>query len=102
MFSLSTEPLDPARLKQGLPDPTAGAIATFEGAVRNHNEGKSVTRLQYEGDADLAANVAGGPAEKAKDAARWPTQLCRLLAAGCEEVTRRRPQEYNQEEKPNT
>ena len=50
--------------------------------------------------ADLAANVAGRPAEKAKDAARWPMPLCRLLAAGCEEVIRRRLQEAKKKKRP--
>ena len=33
-----------------------GAVACFEGVVRNHNDGRDVTRLQYEGAPDLAAN----------------------------------------------
>lgn len=47
-FHLSASPLDPAALKQLLLDPHAGACVTFEGWVRDHNEGQQVTRLEYE------------------------------------------------------
>ena len=36
----------------------------------------------------LGAREAGAPAEKAKDAARWPLRLCQGLAKGCEDVLR--------------
>ena len=46
MFSISREILDPEALKMSRPD--CGALVTFEGWVRNHNEGKAVTSLEYE------------------------------------------------------
>lgn len=48
MFTLINKPLDAASLKQGLARPDAGACVTFEGWVRDHNEGQRVTRLEYE------------------------------------------------------
>lgn len=48
-FSLSPEPIDVNALRRGLEDPAAGACATFEGWVRNENEGRTVVRLDYEG-----------------------------------------------------
>ncbi|QYM79093.1 molybdenum cofactor biosynthesis protein MoaE [Horticoccus luteus] len=54
MFRLSSAPLDPAALARSLDDPRAGALATFEGRVRNHNEGQPVLALDYEAYAALA------------------------------------------------
>ena len=54
MFKLSDRPLDEIDLKHGLADPRAGGCVVFEGWVRNHNEGRKVTRLQYEAYAPLA------------------------------------------------
>ena len=41
-------------LRVELEDPTAGGYASFEGWVRNHNEGHAVTRLEYEAFEALA------------------------------------------------
>lgn len=54
MFRISREPLDPAGLKQTLLDPRAGACVTFEGWVRDHNDGAPVRALDYEAFAELA------------------------------------------------
>jgi len=53
-FSLHEGPLEPAALLAGLRDPACGGYVTFEGAVRNHNEGRRVLRLEYEAFAPLA------------------------------------------------
>lgn len=47
-FQLSSSPLQTLPLTEGLSSPQAGALVTFEGWVRNHNEGKSVVALEYE------------------------------------------------------
>lgn len=47
-FSLSDRPLDPAALQRALADPRAGACVTFEGWVRDHNDGRPVRALDYE------------------------------------------------------
>ncbi|MSU22211.1 MAG: molybdenum cofactor biosynthesis protein MoaE [Opitutus sp.] len=54
MFRLAAEPLDPAALQRALSDVRAGACVTFEGWVRNRNEGQPVTALEYEAYAPLA------------------------------------------------
>lgn len=54
MFKISPVPLDPAALKQSLLDAHAGACVTFEGWVRDHNEGRPVRALDYEAYAELA------------------------------------------------
>ena len=53
-FSLSAEPLHTAPLQAGLRDARAGACASFEGWVRDHNEGRPVLGLRYEAYAELA------------------------------------------------
>ncbi len=53
-FSFSTEPLDPAAHRRALEDVTAGGYASFEGWVRDHNEGRRVHRLEYEAFEALA------------------------------------------------
>jgi molybdopterin synthase catalytic subunit len=54
MFRISPEPIDPAALQRLLADPRAGACATFEGWVRNRNEGQPVRALDYEAHVPLA------------------------------------------------
>ncbi len=47
-FWFSTAPLEPERYRATLGDPGAGGYASFEGWVRDHNEGRHVHRLEYE------------------------------------------------------
>lgn len=54
-FSFSRAALDPAALAASLGDESCGALVAFEGRVRNHNEGRGVERLEYEGYEALAA-----------------------------------------------
>lgn len=54
MFKISSEPLNAEQLKFEAEDPTCGALVTFEGWVRNHNEGHDVTSLEYEAYSALA------------------------------------------------
>lgn len=53
-FRLSSVPLDPAALHEALRDASAGACATFEGWVRDHNDGRQVLALDYEAYLPLA------------------------------------------------
>ncbi len=54
MFKLSSEPLNAEELKASTENPSCGALVTFEGWVRNHNEGHEVTSLEYEAYEQLA------------------------------------------------
>ncbi len=47
-FVFRSDSLDVADLKTALEDGSCGACVTFEGWVRNHNEGMRVNRLEYE------------------------------------------------------
>ena len=53
-FSLSEVPFDIAPLRMQLLDPRAGACASFEGWVRNSNDGRPVQALTYEAYTALA------------------------------------------------
>jgi len=53
-FSFSTEALNVPALQASLVDVRCGGYAAFEGWVRNHNEGREVTGLEYEAFAELA------------------------------------------------
>jgi molybdopterin synthase catalytic subunit len=57
-FSFSHTPIQIESLRGALADPQAGGHASFEGWVRNHNEGHAVTRLEYEAF-ELLANKEG-------------------------------------------
>jgi len=54
-FSFSNSTLDVASYRRALEDPAAGGYASFEGWVRNHNDGHAVTRLEYEAFEALAS-----------------------------------------------
>ncbi len=45
---MSDRPLDPQALRDSVRNVEAGGFVAFEGWVRNHNEGKTVERLEYE------------------------------------------------------
>ena len=53
-FSFSQSALLPELYRAELQDPAAGGYASFEGWVRNHNEGLAVRRLEYEAFESLA------------------------------------------------
>ncbi len=53
-FSFSHSALEPEIYRARLSDPAAGGYTSFEGWVRNHNEGSTVTRLEYEAFEELA------------------------------------------------
>lgn len=54
MFRLSENPIDTLALSRSLARSQAGACVTFEGWVRDHNEGRAVLRLGYQAYAPLA------------------------------------------------
>ena len=53
-FELAEAPFEIAPLREGLLRDQAGAYASFEGWIRNHNDGRPVDGLRYEAYAALA------------------------------------------------
>ncbi|MGE2837310.1 molybdenum cofactor biosynthesis protein MoaE [Mycobacterium sp. SMC-4] len=45
--ALTEEPIDPAEHEALVGHDAAGAVVTFSGVVRNHDGGRTVTRLEY-------------------------------------------------------
>ncbi len=56
-FSLTDQPFDIPSLAAALDDPAAGAVVTFEGRVRNHNDGRAVSHLEYQAYPALAVST---------------------------------------------
>ncbi len=54
MFRVTREPIDLQELVRHVTDPEAGAIATFIGTTRNHNEGRKVIALDYDAYPEMA------------------------------------------------
>ncbi len=53
-FEFTHDPIEAVALSATLADPAAGGFATFEGWVRDRNEGRVVSRLEYEAFEELA------------------------------------------------
>ncbi|MDQ8190368.1 molybdenum cofactor biosynthesis protein MoaE [Roseibacillus persicicus] len=54
MFSITTQPINPAPLIAAVESPSSGALVVFEGRVRNHHLGKDVIALNYTSHPTLA------------------------------------------------
>ena len=63
--SVSHEPIDMAELEALVTADSAGAIVTFNGRVRNHDDGNSVVAIDYEAHPDASAVVEKLAAEVA-------------------------------------
>jgi molybdopterin synthase catalytic subunit len=66
MFSISNTPIDIDALKRLVDTPEAGAFVAFEGWVRENNEGKEVTALEYEAYEELAVKEGKKILEEAR------------------------------------
>jgi molybdopterin synthase catalytic subunit len=59
--TVTTDPLDVAAHEKAVADPRAGAVVVFQGIVRDHDHGRTVTSLEYEAHpsaADVLDQVA--------------------------------------------
>ncbi len=65
-FELSAVAIDPQAMRLSFADPHSGAYASFEGWVRDHNEGRRVLRLEYEAYAPLAIAEGAHIVEEAR------------------------------------
>jgi len=76
MFKLTNTPIDPRSLIDEIRAPDAGGLATFEGWVRNHHQGRDVASLEYE----------AFPALAEKEGQRIVEKICAdhdIIAARC-------------------
>jgi molybdopterin synthase catalytic subunit len=68
LVTVSADRLDLAEHEAAVADPRAGAVVSFQGVVRDHDHGRQVARLEYEGHPsateilrEVAAEVAADP-----------------------------------------
>lgn len=54
LFQVRETPLDPSEVVAAVSGPEIGGIDLFLGAVRNHNDGRAVTRLEYHAYVSMA------------------------------------------------
>lgn len=69
MFRVTQKALNLQELVDYVTDPEAGAIVTFVGTTRNHNEGRRVISLDYEAYPEMAEKELARLGEEAKR--RW-------------------------------
>ncbi len=87
-FKISAAAIDPDALKRSLEAASAGACVTFEGWVRDHNEGAAVVALDYEAHAAIAeqegAKIMGEALERfAISTARCEHRVGKLAIGDC-------------------
>jgi molybdopterin synthase catalytic subunit len=64
---VSAEALDLSAHESAVADAGAGAVVSFQGVVRDHDQGRGVTLLEYEGHPSAAAVLREVAAEIAAD-----------------------------------
>lgn len=69
MFKVTTEPLSLDEAYSAVRRDDCGAVALFVGTVRNHHEGKQVTRISYSAFQEMAVKEFAAIAAEAT--ARW-------------------------------
>ena len=77
LCKITQSPIDMQELADFVADPAAGAMATFVGMTRNTNEGRQVTRLEYE----CYPGMAEKEMEKiaAEVLRRWPVKKIAMV-----------------------
>jgi molybdopterin synthase catalytic subunit len=70
LFTVTDEPLDPRDVEKLVASPSAGAIVTFIGTVRDNARERDVTALEYEAYAPAAVKMLAQIG--AEVAERWP------------------------------
>lgn len=70
LTAVTPGPLDAAALVRLVEGPEHGAVVTFHGVVRDHNQGRRVTHLVYEAYEPLAVKTLGRIVDEALE--RWP------------------------------
>jgi molybdopterin synthase catalytic subunit len=66
MFNITESVIHADRMVESLAIPAAGAVVTFEGRVRNHNEGRQVDSLEYEVYVEMAEKEGARIIEEAR------------------------------------
>jgi len=75
-FTITSETIVSAELIIQLQNPRCGAIATFSGTVRQHNEDREVTQLHYQSYNTLAVKEGNKILGEAKEQFKIVNALC--------------------------
>lgn len=70
MFEIVHQPIDAAAVTARVASAAAGAVCTFIGTTRDHNDGRRVLRLEYEAYPEMAIAEMRKIGETAQQ--RWP------------------------------
>ncbi|HVO27821.1 MAG TPA: molybdenum cofactor biosynthesis protein MoaE [Candidatus Margulisiibacteriota bacterium] len=70
MYAIVAHAIDAAAVAAAVADPATGATVTFIGTTRDHNDGRSVTRLEYEAYHEMAIAEMRRIGETVQQ--RWP------------------------------
>ncbi len=77
MFRVTQKAIDLQELVDFVTDPGAGAIITFIGTARDHNDGRKVIALEYEAYPEMAEKELARLGEEAKR--RWKLQRLAIV-----------------------
>lgn len=70
MNLITEKKISASEIRNSYTHPECGGIVTFEGTVRNHHAGKSVTRLSYQAYQEMAEKVLQQLRDEIRQ--RWP------------------------------
>jgi molybdopterin synthase catalytic subunit len=67
LAAISSQPLDPAAVDRAVAGPEYGAVVLFTGVVRNHDDGRPVSALEYSAHPDAERFLRACCADVAAD-----------------------------------
>src|SRR4051812_47007988 len=70
MFKLSDDPIAVDQMIAAVSSDSSGAVVTFIGTTRDHNDGRHVDRLEYEAYSEMALAELSRIGAQARS--RWP------------------------------
>jgi len=79
--SVTTAAIDLVGHEAAVAHPAAGAVVSFAGVVRDHDDGRDVLRLEYEAHPGAAAQLAEIAAEIAKNPAVYAVAVSHRIGA---------------------
>ena len=77
MYDIVPHPIDVSVVSGAVAHPAAGAVVTFVGTTRDHNDGRRVIRLEYEAYPEMALAEMRKIGETAQQ--RWPIQRIAIV-----------------------
>jgi molybdopterin synthase catalytic subunit len=84
MAFLSATPIDLATLIAAIESPAHGGVASFLGQVRDHHDGRTVSRLEYSAYGPMAEEECAKIVAEAE--ARWPVRVALEHRVGTLEI----------------